>query len=338
MESFFRYIGYLGLWEGNQQLYTVGYIRWRYQQGIHHVEIQVKDTAIGTGQLEIVEEYSKEILGVLSCTEGDGEYKKEFFVDNEGGFLTIGGKKLHPSEIQGIIINLGKERRLQAKLELPVKKRKSEEKSVWKEIWYKKEEKEKNLILEEGNGLEDRREKEPFQENIPEIKMIDIGIKEEKGEDRKEKEEVRQTENRKAEIHVEEAQKDQSAKEQYPKIIEPMKEDKWEQLCKKYEVVYPFGSEQPFITIHLKDFIILQEGYQKLVHNSFLLHGYYNYGHLILGRLEEWEESPYYVGVPGVYYENEKKAARMFGFAGFEGASKTIENGSYGYYMIEVKI
>ena len=105
---------------------------------------------------------------------------------------------------------------------------------------------------------------------------------------------------------MEEAQKDQSAKEQYPKIMEPMKEDKWEQLCKKYEVVYPFGSEQPFITIHLKDFIILQEGYQKLVHNSFLLHGYYNYGHLILGRLEEWEESPYYVGVPGVYYENEK--------------------------------
>ena len=86
------------------------------------------------------------------------------------------------------------------------------------------------------------------------------------------------------------------------------------------------------------DFIILQQEYQPLVHNSFLLHGYYQYGHLILGKLEEKQEAPYYVGVPGIYYEEEKKAAKMFGFIGFEGRDGIIENGSYGYYMIEVKI
>ena len=121
------------------------------------------------------------------------------------------------------------------------------------------------------------------------------------------------------------------------RVEKPLPEDKWNQLCLKYNVVHPFPDQEGFLTITLKDFIILQEGYQKLVHNSFLLHGYYNYGHVILGGLKE-EKDKYYIGVPGVYYEQEKKAARMFGFVGFEGVEKIVENGSYGYYMIEVKL
>lgn len=369
MESFFRYISYLGLWEEDKQLYTAGYVRWKYQQGVHRLEVQVKDPELGTKQLEMVEEATKEMLGVLSCTQGYGEYKREFFVDNEEGFLTISGKKIHPSEIQGIEIRLEKGRRLKAKLELPLKKENIEKKNIGTEDTYEKKSEIKEIVSEESNKELEEREginffqekenrhkenprsekdyygdkicskaKKESTEDISQLKIIDIGIKEEKRMYRKEKEEVWQTEERKKEIKREEVRKDQSERGQYPKIMEPMKENKWEQLCKKYEIVYPFSSEQKFIILHLKDFIILQEGYQKLVHNSFLLHGYYSYGHLILGRLEQWEESPYYIGVPGVYYENEKRAAKMFGFAGFEGASKIIENGSYGYYMIEVKI
>ena len=122
------------------------------------------------------------------------------------------------------------------------------------------------------------------------------------------------------------------------KIIEPVHEDKWQELCRKYQKVHPFPGNKVFLSVKPEDFIVLQQDYQKLVNNSFLLHGFYNYGHMILGKLSEEDETPVYIGVPGVYYEREKQAAQMFGFAGFEGASKTIENGSYGYYMIEVKI
>ncbi len=122
------------------------------------------------------------------------------------------------------------------------------------------------------------------------------------------------------------------------KIIEPIYEDKWKQLCKKYQQVHPFPDKRVFLTIKPDDFIILQQGYQKLVHNSFLLHGFYNYGHMILGKLSDEEGAPVYIGVPGVYYEREKQAAQMFGFVGFESTEHPVQAGSYGYYMIEVEI
>ena len=121
-------------------------------------------------------------------------------------------------------------------------------------------------------------------------------------------------------------------------IIEPLHDDKWQQLCKEYPKVHPFPGKSTFLSIKPEDFIILQQEYQKLVHNSFLLHGFYNYGHMVLGKLVQEEEAPIYIGVPGVYYEREKQAARMFGFVGFESTKQPVQSGSYGYYMIEVKI
>ena len=122
------------------------------------------------------------------------------------------------------------------------------------------------------------------------------------------------------------------------RVHPPLEEDKWEQLCRHYPQVHPFPGGKTFVTIKPEDFIILQEKYQRLVHNSFLLHGYYNYQHMILGKLEDGEEAPYYIGVPGVFYEKEKQAAGLFGFAGFEGTEFPVRNGSFGYYMIEVKL
>ncbi len=135
-------------------------------------------------------------------------------------------------------------------------------------------------------------------------------------------------------------QEDQQKKssELSEEISKPLKEGKWQQLCSRYQMVHPFGNGKTFLSIHPEDFIILQEPYQKLIHNSFLLHGYYNYKHMILGKLDYGEEKPYYVGVPGVFYEKEKQAAGLFGFVGFEGVELPVRNGSYGYYMIEVKL
>ncbi len=115
-------------------------------------------------------------------------------------------------------------------------------------------------------------------------------------------------------------------------------EDKWEQLKRMYPQIHPFGDERMFLSITPGDFVILGKEYQKMVSNSFLLHGYYNYRHLILGKYPEGEEEGFYLGVPGVCYEREKMAAQMFGFEGFEGKREPAAQGDFGYYMKRVRI
>lgn len=116
-----------------------------------------------------------------------------------------------------------------------------------------------------------------------------------------------------------------------------LEDNKWKQLCKNYTFKYPFGDERSYLSITPEDFVILTHKYQVLVNNSFLLHGYYNYRHLLLGRVVD-EEEKYYIGVPGVFYEREKEVALMFGFESFECAKEPAETGSFGYYMKRVEI
>ena len=51
----------------------------------------------------------------------------------------------------------------------------------------------------------------------------------------------------------------------------------------------------------------------RLANNSFLLHGFYNYHHLLY--IEDGDKI--WIGVPGIYHEKEKSAANAFGFSEF---------------------
>lgn len=116
--------------------------------------------------------------------------------------------------------------------------------------------------------------------------------------------------------------------------------DKWEQIRQKYNNIHPFGDERIFVSLQLEDLVVLPETYHKLIHNSFLLHSFYNYRHLILGKdykLGNSIEQCYYLGVPGVFFEREKQVAVMFGFEGFECAG-AVDIGKFGYYVREVAI
>ena len=114
--------------------------------------------------------------------------------------------------------------------------------------------------------------------------------------------------------------------------------DKWEQLSRLYPKIHPFADKREFLSLTPRDFVVLARGYHILVQNSFLLHGYYNYGHVVLTRTENRGEEIFYLGVPGVYFEREKQAALMFGFEGFEAANEQAEEGGFGYYMKRVEI
>lgn len=113
----------------------------------------------------------------------------------------------------------------------------------------------------------------------------------------------------------------------------PLYENKWEQLLAAYEQIHPYGDNRVYVKLEPKDFVILPSGYQHLVNNSFLLHGFYNYRYLILGK-----EKDFYLGVPGVFYEREKMVALMFGFEAFECEGGNAKEGKFGYYLRKVEL
>lgn len=160
--------------------------------------------------------------------------------------------------------------------------------------------------------------------------------------------EHRTQEHRENEREIPEADSAAEQGEWIPDMLdERLSVDKWEQLCRNYRQLHPFG-DKTYISLTPRDFVVLRKEYQQLVNNSFLLHGFYNYRHLILGKEAVKEGDVYYLGVPGTYYDREKMVAVMFGFEGFE-ASGTAPNqtentegatapGTFGYYMKRVEI
>ena len=119
-------------------------------------------------------------------------------------------------------------------------------------------------------------------------------------------------------------------------VSEPQLHFLWDLLVKTRKLVKPFGTEAEYYSIMLEDISLLKQKYHLLRNNPFLLHGYYNYKYLILGRKEEGSNE-YWLGVPGIYHEREKMAARMYGFEKFEGAKPHYRTGDKGYYLITVE-
>ena len=115
-------------------------------------------------------------------------------------------------------------------------------------------------------------------------------------------------------------------------------EDKWQQISAIYPHVHPFRDEREYLSISPADFVMLTSKAYRAANNSFLLHGYYNYDHLILAKIEKRGEVVYYIGVPGSYYEREKQVAIMFGFESFECGTEPAQAGDFGYYMMRTEL
>lgn len=60
-----------------------------------------------------------------------------------------------------------------------------------------------------------------------------------------------------------------------------------------------------------------------VVNNSFLVHGYYNFKHILFGKVcENDNNTRYFIGVPGMYCNRERFMASMFGFCNFKRATE----------------
>ncbi len=91
----------------------------------------------------------------------------------------------------------------------------------------------------------------------------------------------------------------------------------WDRLENIFPKVVAFEDEPDIccLKIDLKDLEYLPRENWGLANNSFLLHGYYNFRYLILAKLGEHQ---YMIGVPGMYHNNERFMAAMFGFDHFK--------------------
>ncbi len=87
----------------------------------------------------------------------------------------------------------------------------------------------------------------------------------------------------------------------------------WEQWKNRKERTL-YGDEVEAVQIELKDLRELPKKYWYLGNNSFLLHGFFNYHYLLLGRLSDGR---WFLGVPGIYQRQERVMASIFGFPGF---------------------
>ena len=120
--------------------------------------------------------------------------------------------------------------------------------------------------------------------------------------------------------------------------MESMSEDKWQQIQKIYPHIRPFQDKREYLSLRPEDFVILHSSAYRLVQNSFLLHGYFNYDHLILACMQQRGEDQFYIGVPGNFFEKEKQVAIMYGFESFECRQEPAGEGEFGYYMIRVQL
>lgn len=133
------------------------------------------------------------------------------------------------------------------------------------------------------------------------------------------------------------AKAEKAVKENKEKKI-PLCDNKWKQLWEIYPHIAPFRDDRKYLSVGPNDFVILPEKYFRMANNSFLLHGYYNYKHLVLKRLEYRGKTRYYIGVPGNFYDREKQVALMFGFESFESMEEPACTGDYGYYLMRIEL
>lgn len=75
-----------------------------------------------------------------------------------------------------------------------------------------------------------------------------------------------------------------------------------------------------------------------LRNNSFLNHGYYNFRHLIAGKIYRKDGCGYFIGVPGIYTRRDRNTANMFGFRHFKFSMRPdMGLNQFGYWYRELE-
>lgn len=105
----------------------------------------------------------------------------------------------------------------------------------------------------------------------------------------------------------------------------------WRTMLRMYPVLNQFDDKHKVlcVRIEIKDVRMLPTKYWSMINNSFLLHGFFNYRYLAFGRIDE----RWFIGIPGIYQNQEHVMATAFGFPDFlPQKDKNEREGQPGYW------
>ena len=311
-----RQISYMDLIENEIKRGNAGFIKWEKYDECHILSVFVNGAEHNCTKEAEVLFGNGQSIGKLNIKNGRAE----------GTYLIAKGEKDWTEEISVIRIPLGEKRELVAEfegVELP--------------------QVERQVLHTENAGVEIADTRETTGEIISKEAIIftvkdtvqPTSVTEEMYEEsiQKEKmpEEVQCTEEKISNV---------SKADALVKVeeLQDKREEKsfWEKMSETHELIYPFGDNVGCYRIFPKDINQLHANYHALQNNQFLMHGYYNYRHLLIWPKKDCENE-LWLGVPGIYHEREKMAARMFGFEKFEGTKREYRTGDLGYYLITVE-
>lgn len=339
--SFDRKIKYLDYYENGERVRGGGFIKLETTDTLFRLELIVKGvrgTKDFSAEVILCGKGREETWGRIQLEDGQGGLRQECQVG-----AGVGGTDIKCGELRGIRIPLGEGKEISCRWE----EAEAADNSVGKEP--EKPAKAKRTEDQENRGLRKKREEKKLQEvsslqnseGQPEEvgrSQPEEGGRSQPREVRSQSEEVGRSRPREAGSQSEEGLGNRCRDfGRQPEAV-PLLEDKWLQLCAIYPHIKPFQDQREYLSIRPQDFVLLSADSYKAAGNSFMLHGYYNYRHLILTREERRGEILYYVGVPGNYYDREKQVAVMFGFESFECAQEPAQSSDFGYYMMRVQI
>jgi len=116
----------------------------------------------------------------------------------------------------------------------------------------------------------------------------------------------------------------------------------WTTIFSKNNIIDAFSDDDYYDCVEITpdDMKQMPLSDNTMYNNSFIMHGYYGYKHILLGKVQKnGEKNLYFIGVPGVYSNREKFMSSMFGFNNFKKSHRSdCRNPYFGYWYMEVYI
>lgn len=106
-----------------------------------------------------------------------------------------------------------------------------------------------------------------------------------------------------------------------------------------YPRIYPFEDNEIILCVKIepKDIGMLPKEIWPYSNNSFLMHGFYCYHHLIFAKMKDRNGCRYILGIPGIYHNRERFMAKMFGFENFKSIRRReLRQGDFGYWYLPI--
>lgn len=310
-----RFITYIYRYENDEKMENTGFAKidirgniCRIEVHVHNITMEQPDTTVYLFARKAEIMYGIPV-GSMSITRGSGDVRYSFDTKELSKFETT------IKEMEGLWIPLQENCYLASQWK---------EGTIKKELFHIKEKTEENT--EQNDTI--NQPKEQKKEAPPVMQPV----KAEQPKEQKQEQPPLQ--------NMEEPQKESPQPIQATELpLEDFFESKgWEgvfqKLRLKLDIFYPFeGEDIECVRMQLKDLRELPKKYWYIGNNSFLLHGFFNYRHIIFGELAEDETKKYFIGVPGVFQNQERIMATMFGFPEFRTAKTTeYKTGNFGYW------